>query len=159
APAFVGSGDTLTQSILSGKVPLHALGLVFILRFLLGPWSYAAETPGGMFAPLLLVGTAFGALYGGVLHHFHLSLRATQVEFAIVGMVALFAASVRAPLTGIVLATEMTGRGDLTLVMLGAALGAMVVAMLLKSPPIYESLRLRMLERERQTQKTASRLT
>ncbi|HEX8800283.1 MAG TPA: H(+)/Cl(-) exchange transporter ClcA [Terriglobales bacterium] len=159
APAFVGSGDTLTQSILVGKVPLHALGLVFILRFLLGPWCYAAETPGGMFAPLLLVGTAFGALYGGVLHHFHLSLRATQVEFAIVGMVALFAASVRAPLTGIVLATEMTGRGDLTLVMLGAALGAMVVAMLLKSPPIYESLRLRMLERERQTQKTASRLT
>ena len=43
--------------------------------------------------------------------------------------------------------------------MLGAALGAMVVAMLLKSPPIYESLRLRMLERERQTQKMASRLT
>ena len=100
-----------------------------------------------------------GALYGGVLHHFHLSLRATQVEFAIVGMVALFAASVRAPLTGIVLAIEMTGRGDLTLVMLGAALGAMVMAMLLKSPPIYESLRLRMLEREGQTQKTASTFT
>jgi chloride channel protein, CIC family len=151
APALVGSGDTLTQSILSGKVPLKALGLVFIARFLLGPWSYAAETPGGMFAPLLLVGTAFGALYGGVLHHFHLSLSATQVEFAIVGMVALFAASVRAPLTGIVLAIEMTGRGDLTLAMLGAALGAMLVAMLLKSPPIYEILRLRMLERERQT--------
>ena len=156
APAFVGSGDTLTQTILSGKVPLRALGLVFIVRFLLGPWSYAAETPGGMFAPLLLVGTAFGALYGGVLHHFHLSLHATDVEFAIVGMVALFAASVRAPLTGIVLAIEMTGRGDLTLAMLGAALGAMLIAMLLKSPPIYESLRERMLERERQTQKTAT---
>jgi CIC family chloride channel protein len=145
APALVGSGDTLTQSILSGKVPLRALGLVFMVRFLLGPWSYAAETPGGMFAPLLLVGTAFGAFYGGILHHFHLSLQATQVEFAIVGMVALFAASVRAPLTGVVLAIEMTGRGDLTLAMLGAALGAMLVAMLLKSPPIYESLRERML--------------
>jgi CIC family chloride channel protein len=149
APAMVGSGDMLTQSILSGNFPLRALGLVFVVRFLLGPWSYAAETPGGMFAPLLLVGTAFGAVYGGVLHHFHLSPGATQVEFAIVGMVALFAASVRAPLTGIVLAIEMTGRGDLTLAMLGAALGAMLVAMLLKSPPIYESLRLRMLQRER----------
>ena len=160
APAFVGSGDTLTQSILSDKIPLRSLGLVFIVRFLLGPWSYAAETPGGMFAPLLLVGTAFGALYGGVLHHFHLSLHATEVEFAIVGMVALFAASVRAPLTGIVLAIEMTGRGDLSFVMLGAALGAMLVAMLLKSPPIYESLRERMLERERQTtRKSASPFT
>ncbi len=149
APALVGSGDSLAQSILSGKVPLHALGLVFVLRFLLGPWSYAAETPGGMFAPLLLVGTAFGALFGGVAHHFRPDLMATNVEFAIVGMVALFAASVRAPLTGIVLSIEMTGRGDLTLGMLGAALGAMLVAMLLKSPPIYESLRERMLEEER----------
>ena len=75
APALVGSGDTLAQSILSGKVPLHALGLVFVLRFLLGPWSYAAETPGGMFAPLLLVGTAFGAFFGGVVHHFSPDLR------------------------------------------------------------------------------------
>jgi len=152
APALVGSGDTLTQSILSGKVPLRALGLVFLIRFLLGPWSYAAETPGGMFAPLLLVGTAFGALFGGVVHHLDPNVSVSAVDFAIVGMVALFAASVRAPLTGIVLAIEMTGRGDLTLGMLGSALGAMLVAMLLKSPPIYQSLRERMLIRER-TQK------
>ncbi len=149
APAIVGSGDTLTQSILSGTVPLRALGFVFLLRFVLGPWSYAAETPGGMFAPLLLLGTAFGALFGGVIRHFVPNLTGTNVDFAIVGMVAMFAASVRAPLTGIVLAVEMTGRGDLTLAMLGAALGAMLVAMLLKSPPIYESLRKRMLAQER----------
>lgn len=155
APALVGSGDTLAQSILSGKVPLHALGLVFFARFLLGPWSYAAETPGGMFAPLLLLGTAFGALFGGVAHHFIPNLSASNVEFAIVGMVALFAASVRAPLTGIVLAIEMTGRGDLTLVMLAAALGAMLVAMTLKSPPIYESLRERMLTHEKRSESAA----
>ncbi len=149
SPALVGSGDTLTQSILSGNVPLKALGLVFLVRFLLGPWSYAAGTPGGMFAPLLLVGTAFGALFGGVVHIVHPNSTASVVDFAIVGMVALFAASVRAPLTGIVLAVEMTGRGDLTLGMLGAALGAMVIAMLLKSPPIYESLKLRMLAAEK----------
>jgi CIC family chloride channel protein len=103
-----------------------------------------------MFAPLLLVGTAFGALFGGVLHHFVPNATASIVDFAIVGMVALFAASVRAPLTGIVLAVEMTGRGDLTLGMLGAALGAMLVAMLLNSPPIYQSLRERMLIKEKQ---------
>ena len=149
APALVGSGDTLTQSILSNKLPLHALGLVFIIRFVLGPWSYAAETPGGMFAPLLLLGAAFGGLFGGLVEHVAPGLGASQIEFAIVGMVALFAASVRAPLTGIVLAIEMTGRGDLTLQMLAAALGAMLVALLLKSPPIYQSLRERMLVQER----------
>jgi hypothetical protein len=34
----------------------------------------------------------------------------------------------------------MTASGDLILAMLAAALGAMVVATLLKCPPIYESL-------------------
>jgi CIC family chloride channel protein len=149
APAVVGSGDTLTQSILSGKVPMHALGLVFVIRFFLGPWSYAAGTPGGMFAPLLLLGAAFGGFYAGTMQHFAPNLGISIVDFAIVGMVALFAASVRAPLTGIVLAIEMTGRGDLTLGMLAAALGAMLVAMLMKSPPIYQSLRERMLVEER----------
>ncbi len=159
APAVVGGGDTLTQSILSGQVPLHSLSIVFLARFLLGPWSYAAETPGGMFAPLLLIGTAFGALYGGIVHHFLPNVTVSVVDFAIVGMVALFAASVRAPLTGIVLAVEMTGRGDLTLGMLGAALGAMLVAMLLKSPPIYESLRLRMLSQELNQKAVAQAVT
>lgn len=149
APAMVGGGDTLTQSIFSGQVPLLGVLAVFMVRFFLGPWSYAAETPGGMFAPLLLVGTAFGSTFGAIVQHINPAQSPTNVEFAIVGMVALFAASVRAPLTGIVLAIEMTGRGDLTLSMLAAALGAMLVAMLLKSPPIYESLRQRMLEREK----------
>ena len=81
------------------------------------------------------------------------------VDFAIVGMVALFAASVRAPLTGIVLAVEMTGRGGLTLGMLASALGAMLVAMLLKSPPIYESLRLRMLSRQGSQKEVAQALS
>jgi CIC family chloride channel protein len=157
APALVGGGDALTQSILSNRVPLHALGVIFLIRFLLGPWSYAAGTPGGMFAPLLLVGTAFGALFGGmVVHHFHPALQASNVDFAIVGMVALFSASVRAPLTGIVLAVEMTGRGDLTLGMLGAALGAVLMAMTLQSPPIYESLRQRMLIQEKQKNASAA---
>ncbi len=63
------------------------------------------------------------------------------------------AASVRAPLTGIVLTMEMTGRGDLTLGLLGASLSAMVVAMLLRSEPIYETLKRRMLEQEARAKK------
>ncbi len=75
-------------------------------------------------------------------------LHLSPLAFAVVGMGALFTASVRAPLTGIVLSVEMTGRGDLTLVLLGASLAAMVVAMLLKSEPIYETLKRRMLQQQ-----------
>jgi len=56
-------------------------------------------------------------------------------------MAALFTAVVRAPLTGIILAIELTGSFTLLLPMLAACFGAMLVPTLLKDAPIYESLR------------------
>jgi len=94
------------------------------------------------------VGSAFGALLGGVAHHFSLAPGVTIVDFAVIGMAGLFAASVRAPITGMALSIEMTGRADLTLGMLVAAFGAVLLAMVMKSKPIYESLRERMLRRQ-----------
>jgi CIC family chloride channel protein len=56
-------------------------------------------------------------------------------------MAAFFTGVVRAPVTGIVLVTEMTGGVSLLLPMLGASFGAMLVPMLLDITPIYEALR------------------
>jgi chloride channel protein, CIC family len=148
APAAVGGGETLTQAILAGHYAVGGLLMIFLVRVLLGPWSYAAGTPGGIFAPLLVLGASSGALFAGVLNHFVPHPGVSPIALAIVGMAAVFSASVRAPLTGIVLTVEMTGRGDLTLALLGASLMAILVSMLLKSEPIYETLKRRMLNRQ-----------
>ena len=148
APAMVGGGDNLTQAVLFDHYTMAALAGIFVLRFFLGPWSYAAGTPGGLFAPMLLLGASFGALFGKLLNQFLPSLGITPVACAVVGMATLFTACVRAPLTGIVLTVEMTGRGDLTVALLGASLVAMVTTMLLGSEPIYETLKRRMIERQ-----------
>ena len=148
APALVGGGDVLTQTILVDPNAFGGLLTVFLVRFLLGPWSYAARVPGGIFVPLLVLGASSGALFAGVLNHFVPLLGLSPVACGVVGMAALFSACVRAPLTGIVLTVEMTGRGDLTLGLLGTSLMAMLVAMLLKSEPIYETLKRRMLEQQ-----------
>ena len=103
APGLVGGGDPLTQAILADRYAVGALVAVFLARFLLGPWSYAAGAPGGIFAPLLVLGASSGALFAGVLNHSMPSLELSPVACAVVGMAALFSASVRAPLTGIVL--------------------------------------------------------
>lgn len=60
---------------------------------------------------------------------------------AIAGMAAFFGAVVRAPLTAVVLVIEMTATTSLTVPMLAATAAAVLVAELLKSPPIYDSLR------------------
>lgn len=144
-PALVGGGDNLTQTILSSEFTLRTLLAIFLLRLLLGPWSYAAGAPGGIFAPLLLLGASSGALFAGTVNYLHPTTHLDVIACAIVGMGSLFTASVRAPLTGIVLTVEMTGRADLTLGLLAASLMAMLVTMLLRSEPIYDSLKRRML--------------
>ena len=143
-PGMVGGGDPLTQSILSNQFTISILTGIFVVRFLIGCWSYAAGAPGGLFAPMLLLGASSGALFSGVVNYLFPSAALSPAACAIVGMGALFTACVRAPLTGIVLAIEMTGRADLTLGLLGASLIAMLVTMLLQSEPIYESLKRRM---------------
>ncbi len=110
------------------------------------------DAPGGLFAPLLLLGASSGALFAGALNHFLPHQSVSAVACAIVGMGALFSATACArPLTGIVLTVEMTGRADLTLGLLVASLVAMVVAMLLQSEPIYDSLKRRMLSQQNVT--------
>jgi CIC family chloride channel protein len=65
----------------------------------------------------------------------------TPVSFAVVGMAAFFAAVVRAPITGIVLITELTGNYNLLLPMLAAGFAAILVPTLCGNPPIYDSLK------------------
>ena len=139
-PAAVGGGDTITQATLAGAESLLALSLVLLFRFALGPISYAALTPGGLFAPMLVLGAGRRARGGlGPSMAAGGGSRATAV--AIVGMAAFFTAVVRAPVTGIILVTEMTASFTLLLPMLAACFTAMLLPTLLGNPPIYESLR------------------
>ena len=144
-PMLVGDGSQMIQAIFSNHYTIEALLTIFCLRFAMGPWSYAAGAPGGLFTPILLLGASFGALFAEVLNYIVPTLGLPVAACAVVGMAALFAACVRAPLTSIVIAIEMTGRANLTLALLAGSLGAMVVAILLKSEPIYEILKRRML--------------
>jgi len=149
APGLVGGGDGLTQSALNGAAPLMWLPLIFLLRVAMGHASYAAGTPGGLFAPLLVLGAQAGLLFGASCAQLFPGLGIPAPAFAVVGMAALFTGIVRAPLTGIVLITEMTAAFTLLLPLLGACFAAMLVPTLLRDVPIYEALREGTLKRER----------
>jgi chloride channel protein, CIC family len=141
APGLVGGGDPITQRVLEGVGTLALIPFFFLIRFGLGAVSYAAATPGGLFAPLLVLGAQLGLLFGLGCQLLFSSLDIQPVAFAVVGMAAFFAAVVRAPLTGIVLVTEMTGNVTMLLPMLSACFAAMLFTTLLGNPPIYDSLK------------------
>lgn len=145
-PLSVGGGDTLSQMLLSGSyfsAPVLLGYLVF--RFVAGPVSYSAGTPGGLFAPLLALGAIWGVLFHHVLSDLGTVMGGGVAQnFAIVGMAALFAGIVRAPFTGLVLVVEMTATTSLTVPMLAATAAATLAANLVRSAPIYDTLRARL---------------
>jgi chloride channel protein, CIC family len=142
APELVGGGDDITQRLLSTGAGLTMLPLVFLLRFGLGALSYAARTPGGLFAPMLVLGAQLGYLVGALLRLAFPHLEIDPEAFAVVGMAAFFAGVVQAPVTGIVLVTEMTAAFTMLLPMLAACFAAMLAANLVRSAPIYDALRI-----------------
>jgi CIC family chloride channel protein len=148
APELVGGGDNITQSALTGHDALGFVVVAFLIRFVLGPLSYASATPGGLFAPLLVLGAQSGLLFGVACQFLFPDLGVPREAYALVGMAAFFAGVVRAPVTGIVLVTEMTGNVTMLLPMLGACFVAMLVPTLLRDAPIYDSLRKLTLRKE-----------
>ena len=145
-PNMVGDGDEVSQLILGGhSFVLPALIGLLVVRFIAGPLCYAAAAPGGLFAPLLAIGAMWGVLCTSaiaVISPFDVADLA--IPMAVVGMGAFFGAVVRAPLTGIVIVIEMTAATWAAVPLLAATAAAVLVAELLKSPPIYDSLRERM---------------
>jgi len=144
-PFSGGGGDALSQQIVSGhSFALPMLIAYLAVRFVAGPLSYASKVPGGLFAPLLLVGALWGVLFAQLISPWvtHPDL---AISTAIVGMGAFFAATVRAPMTGIVIVMEMTAATALSLPMLVAAGCAVLVATMIGAVPIYDSLGERMM--------------
>ena len=143
APHMVGGGDVITQQALVGGIALSALPLILVVRFMLCPLSYAAGTPGGLFAPILALGACLGLGFGILCPQFVADAGATPITFAIAGMAAFLTATVRAPVTGMVLIFEMTGAFNQALPMLWACFAAMAVPTLMGNLPVYDSLKTR----------------
>jgi len=142
-PQLVGGGEDFLRRLLHDGIGTSFLVFALAVRFVLGPLSYSAGTPGGLFAPLLLVGAMVGQVYGTLVHGVVPAAAPDPADLAVVGMAAFFAATVRAPITGAVLIVEMTGVANLFVPLLIAISGALLVPTMLDNEPIYDALRAR----------------
>ena len=139
-PEALGSASWLIEQTLTARLAAAVLLGYLALRFLLTMVSYGAGTAGGIFAPLLVLGAMAGMLVGFLGRPLFPAAADHAGAFAVIGMAALFAAIVRAPLTSIVLILEMTENFSLMLPLLAACFTAYGLADLLGDRPIYESL-------------------
>ncbi|SMB79131.1 H+/Cl-antiporter ClcA [Desulfonispora thiosulfatigenes DSM 11270] len=145
-PQVLGGGHGLIDALTEGSITMKMLMIVLLVKFVFSMISYGSGAPGGIFFPLLVLGALTGAIYGNVLVHFFNFSPEYINNFIILAMAGYFTAIVRAPITGSILITEMTGSFSHLLSLTIISLVAYVVADLLKSAPIYESLLERVLK-------------
>lgn len=137
---IAGGGYGTLGRALMGSLPLKVLVGLCVLKFGATVFSYSSGGVGGIFAPALFIGATLGGAVGyvdvAVFHH-----PAEEIgAFAVVGMGAVFAGIIRAPITSVLIIFEMTGGYGLVLPLMVANMTAYALARHWRHTPIYEAL-------------------
>ncbi|MFA9388307.1 MAG: H(+)/Cl(-) exchange transporter ClcA [Prolixibacteraceae bacterium] len=139
-PDMIGGGYDTISEVLDHSFTLSFLLLLFFIRMILSVFSYSTGVSGGIFIPMLTLGIIAGMLFGNIMQHYFPELVTHPGVFAVAGMAGIFASTVRAPLTGLVLAVEMTSNYELILPLIITSATAAIVTTLLGNKPIYSTL-------------------
>ena len=137
-PQIFGVGYDTIDAIFNGpQMALSLLVALLIAKLAMTAVSIGGGFPGGVFAPSLFLGATLGAAYGSVIQAAFPRLLIAPQAYAMVGMAAVLAASVHAPLTAIILLFEMTRDYRIILPLMAAVILALLLAQWLRKDSVY----------------------
>ena len=139
-PQVLGVGYGFVGDALNGKMAFKLMLMLVVLKLLAVTTSYASGNAGGIFGPALFIGAMLGGTVGTVAHHLFPAFTSTAGAYALVGMGAVFAGIVRAPMTSVLMIFEMTQDYSVIVPLMIANLVSLFVASGLQKEPIYEAL-------------------
>ena len=130
--AIYGTGYEQARAVLhhTGTVPLDYAPL----KLLATAFSSISGIPGGLFSPSLSIGAGIGS---DIAHFFH---HAAPGPIVLLGMVAYFTGVVRAPITGFVIVSEMSGDHGMLVALMATALIANACARPINREGLYHML-------------------
>ena len=139
-PQILGGGNQLVLDLARVPYPVLTILLYFVIRFIWSMLSYGSGLPGGIFLPILALGSLLGAIVGTILQNIGFISQNQLPLFIILGMSGYFGAISKAPLTAMILVTEMVG--DIrSLMPLGmVTLLAYMIMDLFHGAPVYEAM-------------------
>jgi CIC family chloride channel protein len=139
-PQVLGVGYGYVGDALNGRMAFQLMMLLVVLKLFAVTTSYASGNAGGIFGPSLFIGAMLGGSVGTLAHHLLPAYTATPGAYALVGMGAVFAGVVRAPMTSVLMIFEMTQDYAVIVPLMIANLVSLFVASRLQHEPIYEAL-------------------
>ena len=145
-PDVLCGGHHIIDILHEGNFVLSTILLLLLMKFIFSLISFGSGTPGGIFFPLLVLGSLIGCAYALIVTTYCGVPQMYFNNFIVVAMAGLFASIVRAPITGIVLIAEMCGSLSQFLPIAVCSFVGYVVANMMKCEPIYHSLLNRMIK-------------
>jgi CIC family chloride channel protein len=139
-PQVLGVGYGFVGEALNGKMEFQLMMLLVVLKLFAVTASYASGNAGGIFGPSLFIGAMLGGALGTLVHQLLPAYTATPGAYALVGMGAVFAGIVRAPMTSVLMIFEMTQDYAVIVPLMIANLVSLFIASRLQREPIYEAL-------------------
>lgn len=139
APELLCGGDALIGSLGESWIwSPTTLIVLLIAKAAVTSLAYSSDAPGGTLMPLVAMGCTWGALFGLIVVRSWGLDSGYVTNFIALGMAGIFAASVRAPVTAVVLVFELTGSFDALLSLATVSVIAYVTANITKVAPFYE---------------------
>lgn len=137
---ITGGGYDTLGAALTGGMGVKIMLALCVMKLAATVFSYGSGGAGGIFAPALFI----GGMLGGAIGRLDSTLLDHPGEpigaFALVGMGAVFAGIIRAPMTSVLIIIEMTSGYSLILPLMLANMTAYVLARHWRPTPIYEAL-------------------
>jgi CIC family chloride channel protein len=121
-PQVLGSGHGAIQLTVGGLMPSALIGALLIAKTAASAISVGSGLRGGLFSSSLFIGALLGALIGQGAEWIAPKLSSEMVTFTLVGMGAVGAAIVGAPVTMILLVLELTSSYSITIGVIVAVL-------------------------------------
>jgi CIC family chloride channel protein len=129
-PELYGFSYDVINRALTGSETWDNMIAVYFLKPVVAAFTVGSGGSGGMFAPSMKMGAMLGGMYGKVVNNLFPGLTAASGAYALVGMGALTAGIMRAPLTVILILFEITGQYEIVLPIMFAAVTSALVARL-----------------------------
>jgi CIC family chloride channel protein len=140
SPQILGVGYESVGQALNGSMLVRTMVVLCALKLLATIVSYASGNAGGIFGPTLFLGAMSGGVVGTLVHRFAPFPTAGAGAYALVGMGALFAGVIRAPMTSVFMVFEITQDYQILVPLMVANLLSYVIARRFQPTPVYHAL-------------------
>jgi CIC family chloride channel protein len=139
-PQAAGVGYGYVDQALNGGMVWKTMALLCAVKLAATIVSYSTGNAGGIFGPTLYIGAMAGGALGVLVHHAAPFPVAEPGAYALVGMGALFAGILRAPMTSVFMIFEITQDYQILVPLMVANLLAFTISRRLQPTPIYHAL-------------------